>query len=209
LKESERGLAEAQKMARIGNWDWNFVTGEFYCSDELYRILGLNPQEFDFSFGEVLKYIHPEDRGYVNNSVKETLNGKKYDAIDFRIIFADGTERTVHAQGEIIFDEKNIPARMRGTVQDITEHRQMDEALRESEQKYRNIIETTNEGIVIIDAGLRITYVNNRLMEKAGYSQEEVIGRLWWDFTDDSTSPTGSRNHLASFRFQNTFRLNV
>ncbi len=185
LKESERGLAEAQRMAHIGNWDWNLITNEFYYSDELYRIFGLNPQEFDVSFDEVLKYIHPEDRDYVNNSIKEALNGKKYDAIDFRIVLADGTERTVHAQGEVIFDEKNIPVRMRGTVQDITERKQMDEALRESEQKYRNIIETTNEGIVIIDAELRITYVNNRLMEKAGYIQEEVIGKLWWDFTDE------------------------
>ncbi len=161
------------------------ITNEFYYSDELYRIFGLNPQEFDVPFDEVLTYIHPEDRDYVTNSIIEALNGKIYDAIDFRIILADGTERTIHTQGEVIFDEKNIPVRMRGTVQDITERRQMEEALRESEQKYRNIIETTNEGIVIIDAELRITYVNNRLMEKGGYSQEEVIGRLWWDFTDE------------------------
>ena len=74
---------------------------------------------------------------------------------------------------------------MRGTVQDITERKQMDEALRESEEKYRNIIETTNEGIVVIDADLRITYVNKKLAEKGGYNQEEVIGRPWWDFTDE------------------------
>jgi len=57
--------------------------------------------------------------------------------------------------------------------------------LRKSEEKYRNIIETTNEGIVIIDSKLRITYVNQKLIDKAGYTQEEVIGRLWWDFTDE------------------------
>jgi PAS domain S-box-containing protein len=199
LKESEKGLAEAQKMAHMGNWDWNLVTNEFCYSDELYRIFGLTPQEFDVPFDEVLTYIHPEDRDYVTNSIIEALNGKIYDDIDFRIILADGTERTIHTQGEVIFDEKNIPIRMRGTVQDITEHKQMDEALRESEQKYRNIIETTNEGIVVIDAELRITYVNNRLMEKGGYSQEEVIGRLWWDFTDEEGKAI-SRLHMDKRR---------
>jgi PAS domain S-box-containing protein len=79
LKESEKGLAEAQKMAHLRNWDWNLVTNEFYYSDELYRIFGLSPQEFDISFDEVLTYIHPEDRDFVTNSIIEALNGKIYD----------------------------------------------------------------------------------------------------------------------------------
>ena len=76
LKESEKGLAEAQKMAHIGNWDWNLVTGEVYWSDEMYRIFGLNPQEFGATYDEFLNYVHPEDRDYVNNAVKEALKGK-------------------------------------------------------------------------------------------------------------------------------------
>jgi PAS domain S-box-containing protein len=186
LKESEKGLAEAQQMAHIGNWNWNLLTNEFYFSDELYRIFGLNPQKLDISsLDEIFTYIHPEDRDYVKNSILEALNGKVYDAIDFRIILADGTYRTVHTQGEAIFDEKNTPVQLKGTVQDITEHKQIDEALHESEQKYRNIIEVTNEGIVVINAELQITYVNYRLTQMMGYSQEEVIGKIWWDFTDE------------------------
>jgi PAS domain S-box-containing protein len=188
LKESEKGLAEAQKMAHIGNWNWNLVNNKFYFSDELYRIFGLNPQELDVSsLEEVFAYIHPEDRDYVTNSIFEALNGKVYDAIDFRIILADGTYRTVYTQGEATFDEKNIPVQLRGTIQDITERKKMDEALRESEQKYRNIVEIANEGILVIDDKLTITYYNRKLSEMLGYDSEEGIGRQIWDYVKEES----------------------
>ena len=62
LKESEKSLSEAQKIAHIGNWDWNLVTGKIWWSNELYRIFGLNPQELPPAYSEFLNYIHPEDR---------------------------------------------------------------------------------------------------------------------------------------------------
>ncbi len=107
LKESEKGLAEAQKMAHLGNWDWNIVTNGLYWSDEIYRIFGRNPQEFGATYDAFLSYVHPEDRDYVNNAVKEALNGKPY-SIDHRIILANGEEHVVHEQGEVTFDEKII-----------------------------------------------------------------------------------------------------
>ncbi len=68
----------------------------------------------------------------MNNAVIEALNGKSY-SIDYRIILANGEERIVHAQGEVIFDEKNIPIRMRGTIQDITERKKAEEKIRACE----------------------------------------------------------------------------
>ncbi len=65
MKESEEGLAEAQKMAHIGNWEWVIATDKAYWSDELYRIYGRNPQELAPSYNEYLNYIHPDDRDYV------------------------------------------------------------------------------------------------------------------------------------------------
>ncbi len=122
LKESEKGLAEAQKMAHLGNWDWNIVTNGLYWSDEIYRIFGCNPQEFGATYDAFLSYIHPDDREYVNNAVIEALDGKPY-SIDHRIILANGEERIVHEQGEVIFDKENVPFRMMGIVQDITERK--------------------------------------------------------------------------------------
>ncbi|MHB8100784.1 MAG: histidine kinase dimerization/phosphoacceptor domain -containing protein [Methanosarcina sp.] len=128
LEESEKSLAEAQKMTHIGNWDRNIVTGEVYWSNEMYRIFGRTPQEFDTTYNTCLSYVHPDNRDYVDNAVKEALKGKTY-AIDYKIVSACGEERIVYSQGEVIFDEKNTPIRMRGTVQDITESKRAEEAL--------------------------------------------------------------------------------
>ncbi len=128
LKESENGLAEAQRIAHFGNWDWDIVNNRVYWSDENYRIFGRNPQEFGATYDDFLSYVHPEDRDYVNSAVKEALNGKTY-SIDHRIVLLNGEEHVVHEQGEVTFDKKGIPVRMRGVVQDITERRRTEEAL--------------------------------------------------------------------------------
>ncbi|WP_292371431.1 PocR ligand-binding domain-containing protein [Methanosarcina sp. UBA411] len=128
LKESEKGLAEAQKMAHIGNWEWNIITEETYWSDELYRIFGRNLEEPYPTYQEILNYVHPSDRDYVNNSVNRAMNGKPY-SIDYRILSADGEERIVHMQSEVIFDEKKTPIRLKGIVQDITERKKAEKAL--------------------------------------------------------------------------------
>ena len=114
LKESEIDLSEAQKMAHIGSWKWDIVTGELYWSDELYLIFGLDPQEFRPAYNSFFNYIHPGDRDFVDNAIKKALNGEQLYDNDHRIISADGEERIVHSHGEVIFDEKNTPVRMRG-----------------------------------------------------------------------------------------------
>ncbi|HIH95608.1 TPA: PAS domain S-box protein [Methanosarcina acetivorans] len=127
LKESERGLAEAQKMAHVGNWYNDLVTDKAYWSEEMYRIFGFNPQE-DINYDKFLSYVHPDDRDYVYNSTKEAFDGKIY-ATNYRIVRPDGEERIVHSEREVLFDEKNNPVRIKGTVQDITESKKAEEAL--------------------------------------------------------------------------------
>jgi PAS domain S-box-containing protein len=133
LKESEKGLAEAQKMAHVGNWEWEIVTEKSYWSDELDRIFGRSLQEPHPTYEEFLSYVHPSDREYVDNTAKKAMKGKTY-SIDYRIIRADGEERTVHMQSEVIFDDKNTPVRIKGIVQDITERKEVEEALQKIEK---------------------------------------------------------------------------
>ena len=134
LKESERSLAEAQKMAHIGNWEWDLVTDKAYWSDELYHILGRSPKELTPTYNEYLNCVHSDNRDCVDDTFKKALSGEPY-SIDYRITLADGEERVVHEQGEVIF-EKNIPIRMMGTVQDITERKKAEEKI----QSLANIV---------------------------------------------------------------------
>ena len=163
LKKSEQGLAEAQKMAHIGNWDWGIVTDEAYWSDELYYIFGRVPQKLDNFYNEVLSHVHPDDRNYVDSAIKKALNGKPY-GIDYRIILSDGEERVVHALGEVIFDEVNTPVRMKGIVQDITERKRAEQELRESEKRYRILFENMLEGfaycrVLYDDCGYPVDFI--------------------------------------------------
>jgi len=127
--ENEGRFSEAQKMGHIGSWDRDIVTGKLYWSDETYCIYGRSPQQFGATYDAFLSCVHPDDRDYVDNAVKEAINGKPY-YIDYRIILANGEGRIVHAQGGTIYDEKYIPIRIQGTVQDVTERKKAEEKLR-------------------------------------------------------------------------------
>ncbi len=123
LRESAASLANAQRIAHLGNWDWNVVTNELRWSDEIYRIFGLKPREFGATYEAFLGSVHPDDRQSVIDAVNKALYEKEPYSIDHRIVRPDGTERIVHEQAEIAFDENDKPIRMIGTVQDVTEHK--------------------------------------------------------------------------------------
>jgi PAS domain S-box-containing protein len=172
LKESERSLAEAQQMSNTGNWNWDIQTNKLYWSDEMYSIFGLNPKEFEISYDFFLNYVHSNDRDYVNNSIKNSLNGEPFD-IDFRIITSEGSERVVHGKTEVIFDENNIPIRLKGTVQDITERKKSEEKIR----KLADIVESSNDAIITKSLDDIITSWNKGAEQIYGYSAREVLGK--------------------------------
>jgi PAS domain S-box-containing protein len=94
----------------------------------MFHIFGCNPQELTPTYNYFLDCVHPEDRDYVVNSIKAGSNEKPF-GLDFRIVLANGEERIVHAQKEVIFDEKMNPIRTKGTIQDITERKKAEKAL--------------------------------------------------------------------------------
>ena len=173
LKESEGRLAEAQRIAHIGNWDWNILTNRLYWSDEIYRIFGRTSQEFSADYDVFLRNVHPDDREYVNNAVIEALNGKKSYDIDYRVILDDGKERIVHEKGEVTFNENNTPVRMLGTVQDITARKNAEVKI----QRLANIVESSNDAIITISIDGIITSWNKGAEQIYGYSSKEIIGK--------------------------------
>ncbi|WP_048044378.1 PAS domain S-box protein [Methanosarcina mazei] len=172
LKESESRLAEAQRMAHIGSWDWNLITGEVCWSDELYHIFGRSPQESGATYDEFLSYVHPDDRDRVDNALKKGLNGESV-AGNYRIILGDGEERIVRTEAEVVFDEKNNPVQVKGTVQDITEIKKVEEQLK----ILANIVESSNDAIGTISLDGNITGWNQEAENVYGYSVGEVLGK--------------------------------
>jgi PAS domain S-box-containing protein len=177
LKESERRLAEAQKMAHLGNWYWNLKTDKVYWSDEVYRIFGFKPQEFEVTYNAFLSHVHPEDRRYIDNNFKKALNGESYGS-DYRIILANGIERIVHTQSEIVFDEKKTPIGMRGTIQDITERKRAEEALEKIEKiRIKEIHHRIKNNLQVICSLLSLEadrFTDEKMLEALRESQNRV-----------------------------------
>jgi PAS domain S-box-containing protein len=127
LRRSETRLSQAQRVASLGNWERDIFSNKLYWSDEIYHIFGLEPQTFDATYEAFLRSVHPEDRTYVVNAADKALHKNKSYGIDYRIILPDGTERSVHEQGQTVFDETGKAIGTYGIMQDITK-RKKDEA---------------------------------------------------------------------------------
>ncbi|MBN2001265.1 PAS domain-containing protein [candidate division KSB1 bacterium] len=135
LRQSEASLANAQRIARIGNWDWNIVDNELRWSAEIYHIFGLSPGMFGANYDAFLNSVHPDDRELVENSVQDALNKKIPYGIDHRIVQPDGSELIVHEQAEVFFDDSGNPIRMTGTVQDITDRKRAEDELKKTQEQ--------------------------------------------------------------------------
>ena len=92
-------------MANIGSWYWDFLTGEVNWSEEMYRIFGRDPEKLAPSYNEYLSYIHPDDREYVDNTLREATNSK-FSSIEYRIFRDNGEERIVQMQSDVILMRK-------------------------------------------------------------------------------------------------------
>jgi formate hydrogenlyase transcriptional activator len=144
LQRSERDLAQAQRIACLGSWEWDIRKGTHRWSEEFYRVLGLPPIESAATYEAFLAAVHPDDRPVVHQACMDTISdpGKPY-SIEFRIVRPDGTERDVHARADILPDDDGKSARMIGTLQDITEAKRAREDLRKAFEEIKRLKEQT------------------------------------------------------------------
>jgi PAS domain S-box-containing protein len=124
LQKSQRSLATAQRVAGVGNWELNWLTRHLVLSDEMFRVLGMEPQ-FKPSYSEVLKTIHPQDRSRFSKILKQAIaSGSSYQ-IEGRIQRPDGEIRYIEAKGEVLLNLNGKPSQIFGTVLDITTRKQV------------------------------------------------------------------------------------
>jgi len=174
LQQSEAGLAKAQRIARIGSWDWDREKNELRWSEESYRIFGLRKDEFGSTYESFLNAVHGEDRESVARATEAALSGKRPYSIDYRIVLPDGAVRHVHEQGEVVLNSAGDAVGMTGTVQDITDCMRIETSLRESEDKFKTIAEHSGVGIFLVQDGA-FKYVNPRIAATMGCTPGEIV----------------------------------
>lgn len=177
LRESEAKLAEAQRIAHLGHWTWDIVNNNITWSDEIYRIFGLAPQEFEATYEAFLNSVHEDDREYVRKSVDKALNENWKYSIDHRIVLPDRNIRFVHEEGEVTYDEDGKALQMMGTVQDITERVQREMDLRNQEAWWQGVFNHAPGAVAIFDSEGLLIDINNAGLDLLGMkSRQDVLG---------------------------------
>jgi len=183
LRRSEAYLAEAQRLSHTGTWALNRTTKLYvYWSDESYRIWGVDPLQGPPSHETLWQRVHPDDRDRVWKDVEEALRQKADYAGEFRIVLPDGAVKHLKATGHHRFSEDGELIEVVGTDVDVTEHKQAEEALRESERKFRDYAETASDWFWEIGPDYKFTLLTENAF---GSDPTGRIGTTCWDHALD------------------------
>ena len=130
IERREAQLVEAQRIARLGSYEWDLQTNTVRRSEELYRIFGLLPHEFEPTYEGYLARVHPDDRSTTKGIIDQAFGGGQPFDFEERIVWPDGSIRMLHSRGQFSFDENHRPSKLVGICQDITERKQVEQQLR-------------------------------------------------------------------------------
>lgn len=176
LRREEARLAEAQRMARLGSWEADLVSGGLSWSDELYRIYGFAPREFVPTFEMHMERIHPDDREQVHAANEEAARGEGLSTIECRVVRPDGGVRVVMNMYNVSLDERGVPVRVTGTVQDVTDRKRAEQALQESEERLRAVVGNVPVVLFALDRDGVFTVSEGRGLGVLGLKPGEVVG---------------------------------
>lgn len=178
-RKNEERYRLVQDATNDGIWDWNIVTGELFWSDRLYEIFGLSAQNHTMTEEMIARLIHPDDRILVQTHIQNHLmQGIPFES-EMRILQPEGGYRYVQCRGKAIRNEHGDALRMIGTITDIHERKQQEQALKESEELFRTLANNMNAFIWMSDDKANITYINRHWIEFTGLSYEKSLGRAW------------------------------
>lgn len=176
LKESGARLAEAQRIGRVGSWEWDVARDRILWSDEMYRLFDIDPAEFRPSYEGYLSLLDPDDRPRAARIVEEAFRRGGPFEFEHRITLKDGRTRIIRGRGEVFRNKRGEVIRMAGTGQDVTDLRLAEEALRVSEERYRALVEHAPQAIIVGDADAgKFIEVNPRALSLLGYPREKLL----------------------------------
>jgi two-component system, cell cycle sensor histidine kinase and response regulator CckA len=180
LRESNRQLEAAQRLAHVGHWYRDLRTHAVTWSDETYRIFGRVPRQpmmASLTPQELLEIIHPDDRVRVFQAFRAAVEGGPPYNIDYRIRRPSGEVRFLHVEGEVERDAQGQPLRLFGVILDITELTQVEESLRKAERLFRTIVDNLPDLVSRFDAQGRYSFISQSLVRASGAAPTAFLGR--------------------------------
>jgi PAS domain S-box-containing protein len=178
LKRSEAYLAESQKLTQVGSWAWAPRTDQMvYCSEEVFRIYGLDPRHGIPTMETLLARVHPEDRAWMRARVLEGARGGAEHVLEYRLLLPDGTVKYIRSLRQTVLNASGEAMEVLGTAMDITERKRAEEALRAQAA----LLDLTHDTVFVMDMKGVIKYWNRGAEERYGWTAEHALGRVVHD----------------------------
>jgi PAS domain S-box-containing protein len=180
LLRTESRLNHAQAVAKIGSWERDLATNEVWWSDETFHLLGLDPRHDQASYAAVLERLQPGDRPHVLESVQEAIDQRRPYFGHLRLVLPDGTRKTVSSRAHVVLDTDGVPARLVGTIQDITDRDELErEILATGERERERVGRDLHDGLgqTLTGISLSLKAIANRL-ERGQEAPIEMLRQL-------------------------------
>ncbi len=207
LREASKRMAEAQRIANFGDWEWDVDADEVTWSEELFRIFGIDSADFEPNLEGYLEHVHPHDRGRVKEAIENAVARKTPLLIEHRILLSDKTTRTLRCQGEPVTDAEGEVTRLFGVCQDVTELADSERARRSAESRFRNAFENAPIGVALVEIDDQslgsFLAVNRAMCALTGYSEQELSASSLDEITapEDRHLDSAQRRRLLRGKF--------
>jgi len=191
LKSAERidKYLEAHQISKIGFWELRLPRNKLFCSNEIFEIFEIDKKNFTYTYDELLKAIHPNDKNLVDEAHMATLKNRHNHSIKYRLLMNDGRVKWIKEEWHVKFDKKNNPSYLISIVSDITSEVEYQQKIKDNEQLLNSIINANDDLLFFKDKNFNYLGCNEAFLEFVGKTKEEMIGHNDFElFSEDMAS---------------------
>lgn len=181
MKQNESLLSEALAITGIGCWEWDLQSKSLTCTDQVYRLFGLEIYANETGYQHFFALVHQKDQLLISKAIGQALQARKLTRVGFNVTRPDGTVCTLEASGQVREDESGKAIKLMGTLQDITAYNQTSKAILKSEKQYHFIAEAVPAMIWSGYSEQKRDYVNTWMVNYTGLPPEKLLGEEWLD----------------------------
>lgn len=207
LRRSSERLQLALEASLTGTWDWDLQTNQVTWDDQLHALFGLKPGEFSGMPEDFLARIHPEDRPGIERIIRKAHEKRRQFYAEYRILWPDGTVRWMVSRGKALTDDEGKPARTTGVTIDVTESKKAEQALRESEERFRSMADAAPVLIWTADLSEGRDYFNKAWLDFTGRALGQELGFGWIEVVHPEDRENCRREYERAFSERRQFEI--